>query len=261
MKEIKCEVIRDLLPLYVDDAASKETRELIQEHLNTCPDCREELQRISVPVSLPPDEDTQLLERFNHKRREKRRRKRKLGLVCAILILIPCLWYTHVPRSWADISRAGQIKSLYGYYGYTEEVSYINDDPNQGGITTVSQYLIQDMDSSHPAAQVIISALEGRTYRAGLGNLRPGLFLPDRISVDGADHLSFYLRTQNRGPMLISIYSNGLFTIGGLTSMTPQGLLSYKTDTDLYQEVFEIVQEYSTYDQYQWQWQGVIEPH
>lgn len=38
---IKCEVIRDLLPLYVDGVASEESRALIEEHLQECADCRE----------------------------------------------------------------------------------------------------------------------------------------------------------------------------------------------------------------------------
>ncbi|MGX8774045.1 MAG: zf-HC2 domain-containing protein [Bacillota bacterium] len=38
---IKCEVIKDLLPLYVDGVVSDESRELIEEHLKTCPDCSE----------------------------------------------------------------------------------------------------------------------------------------------------------------------------------------------------------------------------
>lgn len=258
MNEIKCEVIRDLLPLYGDGVASRETQELVREHLAECPACQMELRKIRASISLPPDEDGELLKRF-YEQKKRLRRKKKIRIAASVMaaIILFCLWYTLVPRSWADISRAGQIKSLYGYYDYTDEVSYINDDPNQGGTYTISQYRIQDMDSSHPAAQVIISALEGRSYRADLGNLRPGLFLPDRISVPGADVLRLILRTQNRGLMGVSIYSNGLLVIGGLTSMTPQGCLSYKTDTDLYQEVFEIVQEYSTYDQ----WQGVIEPH
>lgn len=248
MKEIKCEVIRDLLPLYEDNAASEETAELVRAHLKDCPACREELQKISVPVCLPPDEDTQLLERFNHKRREKRRRKKRnilIGIGAALApIALFCLWYTHVPRSWQDISRAGKINSLHGSYADTVEVS--------GGTCTQSAYQMQDMDSDHPAAQVIINALEGRSYRADLGNLRPELFLPDVISVDGAVPLHLYLRTQKRGPMTITIFNNGLLAIGGLTSMTPQGCLSYRTDTDLYQEVFEIMQEYSTYEQYSW---------
>jgi len=38
---MKCEVIRDLLPLYVDGVASEESRALIEEHLKTCEGCRE----------------------------------------------------------------------------------------------------------------------------------------------------------------------------------------------------------------------------
>ena len=253
MNEIKCEVIRDLLPLYGDGVASRETQELVREHLADCPACQMELRKIHASISLPPDEDGELLKRF-YEQKKRLRRKKKIRIAASVMaaIILFCLWYTLVPRSWADISRAGQIKSLSGYYGYTDEVSYINDAPSQGKTHTISKYNIQDMDSSDPAAQVIISALEGRSYRADLGNLRPGLFLPDRISVTGADEVSFYLRTQNRGLMLISIYSNGLLTIGGLTSMTPAGLLSYQTDTGLFQEVFEIAQEHSTYESYEY---------
>ena len=41
---IKCEVIRDLLPLYVDGVASEESCALIEEHLEECEDCREYLK-------------------------------------------------------------------------------------------------------------------------------------------------------------------------------------------------------------------------
>ena len=35
-----CEVIRDLLPLYADDVCSGRSRELIEEHLQECPEDR-----------------------------------------------------------------------------------------------------------------------------------------------------------------------------------------------------------------------------
>ena len=41
-----CEVIRDLLPLYADDACSDESRRLVDEHLAECPDCSGMLQRL-----------------------------------------------------------------------------------------------------------------------------------------------------------------------------------------------------------------------
>ena len=41
-----CEVIRDLLPLYADDACSDESRRLVSEHLAECPECTGMLKRL-----------------------------------------------------------------------------------------------------------------------------------------------------------------------------------------------------------------------
>ena len=35
-----CEIIRDLLPLYVDDVCSTETKELVEKHLKNCNECQ-----------------------------------------------------------------------------------------------------------------------------------------------------------------------------------------------------------------------------
>ena len=44
--KIECEVIRDLLPLYADDACSEKSRGIVEEHLQECDACRELLQKI-----------------------------------------------------------------------------------------------------------------------------------------------------------------------------------------------------------------------
>lgn len=36
---MKCEIIRDLLPLYIDNTCSKESKILVEEHLQSCMDC------------------------------------------------------------------------------------------------------------------------------------------------------------------------------------------------------------------------------
>lgn len=46
MKRIDCEVIRDLLPLYVEDMASEASRRLVEDHLEECEDCRRELEEM-----------------------------------------------------------------------------------------------------------------------------------------------------------------------------------------------------------------------
>lgn len=37
----QCEVIKDLLPLYVDDVCSKESKKIIEEHLEICDSCKQ----------------------------------------------------------------------------------------------------------------------------------------------------------------------------------------------------------------------------
>ena len=44
--KLDCEVIRDLLPLYADQACSEQSRALVNEHLLDCADCRDMLQKL-----------------------------------------------------------------------------------------------------------------------------------------------------------------------------------------------------------------------
>ena len=39
----ECSVVRDLLPLYVEDMVSTETAQYVKSHLAECPECQAEL--------------------------------------------------------------------------------------------------------------------------------------------------------------------------------------------------------------------------
>lgn len=52
-----CAVIRDLIPLYLDDCCSEESRGLVEAHLALCPSCRALCSRLRVstpPLPVPP---------------------------------------------------------------------------------------------------------------------------------------------------------------------------------------------------------------
>ena len=53
--KISCNVIEDLLPLYVDEAASEDSRQLVEEHLKGCPSCRKMLEEIKKDNQLGTD--------------------------------------------------------------------------------------------------------------------------------------------------------------------------------------------------------------
>lgn len=63
MKEVTCEIIRDILPLYVDEAVSEDTKELVEEHLFTCEACREEAEMMKKTMVLPVHKNVRTLDK------------------------------------------------------------------------------------------------------------------------------------------------------------------------------------------------------
>lgn len=49
---MKCEIIKDLLPSYIDDLTSAESNAEIEEHLKTCSKCKEVLEQMKVEVDV-----------------------------------------------------------------------------------------------------------------------------------------------------------------------------------------------------------------
>ena len=42
--KISCNIIEDLLPLYVDDMVSEDSRQLVEEHLKECTTCQKMME-------------------------------------------------------------------------------------------------------------------------------------------------------------------------------------------------------------------------
>lgn len=53
MNELKCCVVRDLLPLYTDDVVSEDTHALVENHLVNCEECRAAHFAMKVKLDLP----------------------------------------------------------------------------------------------------------------------------------------------------------------------------------------------------------------
>lgn len=53
MKKITCDIIKDILPLYVDDVVSMDTRTMVEEHLAECENCKKEAEAMSKAIKIP----------------------------------------------------------------------------------------------------------------------------------------------------------------------------------------------------------------
>ena len=51
---MKCAVVKDLIPLYIDDCCSKESAELVKEHLENCIECREIYENMKDTSDITP---------------------------------------------------------------------------------------------------------------------------------------------------------------------------------------------------------------
>lgn len=86
----ECEIVRDLLPLFVDDACSDSSREIVEAHLMECPDCLAYLDEIraSEAENSLKEERTQVIQ--NQARRFKRR-SAAAGSVTSAVFMVPIL--------------------------------------------------------------------------------------------------------------------------------------------------------------------------
>ncbi len=103
MSKISCDVMGDLLPLYVDDVVSEDTRHLVEEHLSSCSTCQAKLDEMRQPVRLPDFQDVQAQDAQTLKGLKKRlRHRRHRTAACSVLLtaaLFLVIWALRQPRS------------------------------------------------------------------------------------------------------------------------------------------------------------------
>lgn len=152
MRNIHCNVIQDLLPLYADDVVSPESRDLVDQHLESCPDCRQVLSEIRTTIPIPQQTDDAPLKKL-----KKRQRKRGffialIAAVCVVLLLAypasviysnsidglsaeygpECFIVTEYPGGKVELTLTEEAQGAYIYYLYE-----INEDDS----TTLYLYI------------------------------------------------------------------------------------------------------------------------
>lgn len=108
---MKCKIICDLLPLYIDDVCSDETKELVEQHLNTCSGCRREYEKMKAEITMNKMEDMDektLMERgketMTEHVKEKLYRRGIFGDTILNLLLAVCLFIYSVQGPWEEFN-------------------------------------------------------------------------------------------------------------------------------------------------------------
>ena len=73
-----CNVIKDLLPLYLDKACSLESKELVEEHLSNCANCQKYLDELKDNIVLTKTNEETILKKI----------KQKINLITFSILLV-----------------------------------------------------------------------------------------------------------------------------------------------------------------------------
>lgn len=96
--DLPCNVIVDLLPLYNEGGCSEESRQIVEEHLQNCENCRELCGNIPIPVKedSPKPSESETFRKISRKLKKSRYSKLISTVLCVFLVGLTILtgaWY------------------------------------------------------------------------------------------------------------------------------------------------------------------------
>lgn len=83
MEKMSCNVINDLLPLYQDGLCSNESKQMIEEHIKSCEECKKSLERMEINFSFEVDTDTEIIKQV-----KRRIQIEKIVIACVTLFVL-----------------------------------------------------------------------------------------------------------------------------------------------------------------------------
>ncbi len=117
MRESKdCNLIKDLLPTYIDGLTSVETNEFIQNHLQQCKKCKELYENMNANLNEKENSEDQkkirILKKINH----------KIRTLQAIIILILIIFLIIIFRKYLILNHIENIAENTNYNNYYEKI-------------------------------------------------------------------------------------------------------------------------------------------
>lgn len=139
MKKISCNIIKDILPLYLDGVVSDDTKKMVEEHLKECDQCRNEAVKLKQDVVLPASKSVRLAETEVMKGlKRKLFRKKFLVSVISVILTIAVLsgvysymvmTKTYVPYDSGKVQIQEENGALYVVYQGDDLGGTVSFDP------------------------------------------------------------------------------------------------------------------------------------
>ena len=165
--DLTCEVVQDLLPLYVDDLVHEQTREAVDRHLKCCPDCTARKNAMEAPEASAGPEGTERRE-LDYLRSVRRKTRRRVWMAAAGTAAV-LLVVLAVKTFW--IGKAADLGGMFWNVTETETGLHIQVDSEWSGVAYVGWRQRQEGENSWSlnARQVLpLPGISGSRYEVEL---------------------------------------------------------------------------------------------
>lgn len=207
----KCNLIKDILPLYVEDMVSTDTREFVSEHLEHCEECRAEFERMRKPADFIPDTDILPLKRI----------KRDL-----FIKRLQTIFFTAI-LACAIVAVVFGILTSPKFYPYSDDLLNVVDSPNGDIIVT-----FDDKVTGYSCTKEFHDETGTEVYWVNAWTTTWDLYLSNRgnqnvvIPSEGATKIQIFF-TQNNGSEDVLIYGANDNAQQDIVTLPRQILLPY----------------------------------
>ncbi len=155
--KITCDIVKDLLPLYIDNTVSPSSKEYISKHIDCCPDCKDSWQKLQGEEEffvMTSAEEIAPLQQI--KQRLNRRKFITIGITIILMVfLISGIYYAVFVRehyvSYEDSDVHYRDGALVTNENYSCYVSLLSPDGK-----TIFIYLSNTIYEEHKDAQGLI---------------------------------------------------------------------------------------------------------
>ena len=151
MKENRdCKIVRDLLPNYIEKLTDEETNKYIEEHLNSCMECKRILEETKQKIEIETKEsDKRKVNGF--KKYNRKLRALRMILILIVLIIV-CTFIITTVRSMIIINNlsnlAEEYKNIDNYhitmYNYSDGKFYKDETYKMGDKVKVINVIVEN---------------------------------------------------------------------------------------------------------------------
>lgn len=135
--KITCNVIEDILPLYLENVISEDTKKIVNEHIDSCESCKKQLFDMTASTPVSPDINIVPIKKLKTRLFKKKIRtilaSVTLALVIAIIVFSNLVVPRYYPYSANVVTLTGSEDGLL-YVAFNDKVSgygissYLSDD-------------------------------------------------------------------------------------------------------------------------------------